>query len=365
MNEKIKNVLKKLEDNGYKSFIVGGYVRDTLLNIESFDVDICTSAEPKEVRKIFELNNANDDNYGSVSIKDKLYNYDITTYRKEIRYENRRPVEYKYTDSIEDDVLRRDFTINSLYMDINGDIHDTFGGLDDINNKIIRVIGNIESKMIEDPLRMLRAVRFAATLNFELENNLKSYIKQNKQLIKTLSFTRKKQELDLIFKSDNKIDGLNLIKELNISDVLDIKIESEVIDTIDPLGIWAQIEVSDEYPFSNEELDIINKIKKIINYGIIDNIILYEYGLYPSMIAANILGYDRNFVSDIYKGMPIYSLKDIDINGDDIIELLDIEPSSTIKDIMNDLELKILNNLLKNNTEDIKNYIIENWRKES
>lgn len=362
MNEKIKNILEKIEDQGYKAYVVGGYVRDYLLKIESYDIDISTSAEPKEVMRIFELNNANDDNYGSVYFKDKLYNYDITTFRSEIYYENRRPVEFKYVDSIEEDIKRRDFTINSLYMDKDGKIYDLINGLDDINNKVIRVIGNIKTKMIEDPLRMLRAIRFASILGFTLEEKLKTFIKQNKELIQTLSYTRKKQELDIIFKSNNKLKGIELIKELNLCGVLDIKIDNNIIDTIDSLGIWAQIEFSDEYPFSNEELDSINKIKKIMEYGIIDSTVLYEYGLYPSIIAATILEYDRNYVSDIYKEMPIYSIKDIKIDGNDIIEILGIEPSSTIKNIMNDLELNILNNTVKNNFEDLKDYIISNWR---
>ncbi len=122
MNDKIKNILQKLIDKGFSAYIVGGFVRDYILGLETYDVDIATSATPKDVREIFDLNNGNDENYGSIYIKDKLYNYDITTYRKELKYENRRPVEYEYIDSIHEDIQRRDFTINSLYMDLNGHV---------------------------------------------------------------------------------------------------------------------------------------------------------------------------------------------------------------------------------------------------
>ena len=362
MNNKIKIVLEKIINKGFSCYVVGGYVRDYLLGRETYDVDISTSAEPKDIREIFDLSNANDENYGNVYFKDKLYNYDITTFRKELKYENRKPIEYEFVDSIEEDIKRRDFTINALYMDIDGNIHDEVGGKQDLEDKIIRVVGKIEDKMIEDPLRMLRAIRFASTLDFKLETNLELYIKQNKQLIKTLSYTRKKEELDRIFKSQNYISGIELIKKLNLCDVLDIKIESEIEETIDPLGIWAQIEFSKEYPLTNQEKESIDIIKKIINYGIIDNIVLYEFGLYNSVIAGGILGFNRSYISDIYKNLPIYSVKDIKINGDDIIEILGIEPSSKVKDIISDIEINILNNTLENNYETLKNYILDNWR---
>mgnify|MGYP001080831120 CR=1 FL=1 len=362
MNDKIKNILQKLEDNGYTAYVVGGFVRDYLLGIETYDVDIATSAEPKDVRSIFDLSNANDDNYGSIYIKDKLYNYDITTYRKELKYVNRRPVEYTYLDTVDEDIERRDFTINSLYMDKSGTVFDKVGGKQDLEDKIIRMIGNINDKMIEDPLRMLRAVRFAATLDFVLESTLKNYIKQNTQMLRTLSYTRKKEELDKIFSSQNRLKGINLLKNLKMDKDLDLEIPDDVVDSINPLGIWAQLKVSGDYSFTKEETDIIDKIKSIISYGIIDNMVLYEYGLYPSIIASDILGLNRKYISDIYKNMPIYSVKDIKINGDEIINILGIEPGSIIKDIILDIELNILNGTLENDFSKIKEYILKNWR---
>ncbi len=362
MNNKIRNVLTKFEENGFEAYIIGGFVRDFLLGICSYDVDIATNAKPKDIKDIFDLNNSNDDNYGSFRLKDSLYNYDITTFRKEIKYENRRPVDYKYIDDVKEDTARRDFTINSLYMDSNGEIYDIVGGRKDLENKIIRVNGSINDKMIEDPLRMLRAIRFASLLGFEIEANLFNYIRQNKQLIRTLSFTRKKEELDRIFKSQNKMTGIELIKKLNIEDVLDIKIPENILFSNNALGIWAQIEASSKYHFSNSELEKIEKIKKVLNYGIIDNVVLYEYGLYVCVIAGEILGVSTGDISTLYKNLPIYSQKDICIDGNDIIEILHIEPSEKIKSIIFDLEINILNNNIKNEYDELRKYIIDNWR---
>ena len=265
MNSKIENILRKLTSKGYQAYIVGGYVRDYLLGIKTYDVDISTNADPNTIKEIYNIN-TNNDNFGRFSIKDSLYNYDIMPYREEFKFENRKPTEYNFTDDIEKDKVRRDFTVNSFYMDIDGNIHDPFNGREDLDNRVIRAIGDISSKMIDDPLRMLRAVRFASILDFELEENLKRFIIENKELIKTISQDRKKSELDKIFNCSNKIKGLELIKSLKLEDVLDIKYD-EVNYTISSEGIWAQIE-SKYYNFSNQEKTLIDAIRKIVEYGI-------------------------------------------------------------------------------------------------
>lgn len=362
MNDKIKNILKKLNTGKHTAYIVGGFVRDYLLGIESFDVDIATSMEPREVREVFELTSDNSDNYGSIFIKDKLYNYDITTYRKEIKYENRRPIEYKYVNSIEEDIIRRDFTINSLYMDIDGNIHDCVGGREDLENKVIRMVGNIEEKIKEDPLRMLRSVRFAATLGFEIEEKLKNFLRLNASLLRTLSYTRKKEELDKIFASPNSLNGLNILKSLKFEEELEIVIPESLEATVNPLGIWSQLTIKGAYNFTKQESDTIEKINKIVNYGIIDNIVLYEYGLYPSIIAADIIKVNRGYISEMYKNLPIYSTKDICLSGEEIAKLLNITPSNILKEIIRDIELNILNNNLKNTKENLEEYIKNNWK---
>lgn len=360
MNEKIRLVLNKIKDKGFEVYLVGGFVRDYFLGRETYDVDIATNALPKDIIEIFNLNTSTEDNYGSITFKDKTYSYEITTYRRDLSYEARKP-QIEFVDDIKVDVLRRDFTINSLYMDTDGNIIEDLNGIEDLKNKIVRCIGNINDKMVEDPLRILRTIRFATLLDFKIEENLYFFIKQNKELISTLSYTRKKEELDKIFKSKNVSRGIEIIKSLGIEKYLDIKID-DVIPCSNYLGIWAQIEVSDKYPFSNQELDTIDAIKKVLKYGIIDNIVLYQYGLFVSIIAGEILGYQKSYISDIYKDMPIYNPKDIAINGDDIMQILNIEPSEKISKILEDLELNILHNNIKNEYEELKGYIIKNWK---
>lgn len=360
MNNKIKSILLKIENHGFEAYVVGGFVRDYLLGRASYDVDICTNARPNEIMEIFDINNSSN-NYGGVHFKDSLYNYDITTFRKEIKYENRRPVEFEYVNTIEEDILRRDFTINALYMDLNGNIIDLVNGKKDLEDKIIRSVGDFKTKMVEDPLRMLRAIRFASLLDFKIESNLYNYISLNKDLINTLSITRKKEELNHIFSNSNKLLGLSIIKNLKLMDVLNIKFVNEVNYCEDPLGIWAQLEYS-KYEFTKREKKTIDDVRNILKYAIIDNTTLYEYSLYPCVIAGEILGIDISYISSLYKDLPIYSINDININGEEIGNILQIKPSKKIKDILNDIELNILDNNLNNNYEDIKEYILKTWR---
>ena len=362
MNIKIKNILKKIQDSGYEAYVVGGFVRDYLLGRETYDVDIATSATPKELKEIFALNNSNEDNYGSIRIHDSLYNYDITTYRIERQYENRRPVDYEYIKDIKEDIKRRDFTINALYMDISGNIHDEVGGKRDLDAKIIRAIGSIQDRITEDPLRILRAVRFASVIDFEIEPNLLNYIRQNRQLLRTLSYTRKKEELSNIFKNNNRLKGIKLIKQLGLDKELDLKFNDDIVPVENELGIWAQMDYSVKYPFKKNEVTIITSIKKILEYGTIDNYVLYQYGLYICMIAGEILNIGMPFISETYKNMPLYTIKDLKINGDNIQEILNIPPSDTIRDILHDLELNVLNGTIPNDYAMLKQYILDNWR---
>jgi len=160
MDKFIVNILKKIEKNGFEAFVVGGYVRNNLLGINSRDVDICTNALPKDIIKIFNLKKDTKDNYGSVNIITKKYNIDITTYRKESNYNLHKP-EVEFINNIDDDLERRDFTINAILLNSNNELIDKYNGIEDLNNKLLKCIGNTKEKLTNDPLRILRALRFS------------------------------------------------------------------------------------------------------------------------------------------------------------------------------------------------------------
>ena len=267
MFDKAIEVIKLIEKKGFKAYIVGGYVRDIYLSINSTDIDICTSAKPMDLVKIFKKNIIIDEKYGSVKLEYKKYYFDITTFRKDIQYkDNRRPSEIEYVDDLESDLDRRDFTINTMCMDSNGNIIDLFNAKKDIADRIIKAVGDPYKKIEEDSLRILRAVRFACTLNFKIEKNLEKAIKKNIKSIINLSFHRKKEELNYIFRSNNYENGINIIHKYKMDKYLGIKFNN-LKKTSDVLGMWAQIKYSDEYPFSRLEKETIKKIRELLIYG--------------------------------------------------------------------------------------------------
>lgn len=355
MDKIILNILKKLEKNGYEAYIVGGFVRDRILSIDTNDIDICTNALPQEVKKIFNLNKVIKDEFGSINIKIKKYNIDITTFREESNYNKHIPKNINYVKNVLVDIKRRDFTINSILMNSKCELIDYCNGMDDINKKIIKCIGDTNNKLKEDPLRILRAIRLSIKLNFRLDEDIIKFIKNNKKILENLSFYRKKEELDKILYSTNKLKGLEILKELGLDSVLNIKYD-KIKYSKDMLGMYAQIEFSDNYPLTKNEKDIIKKIREILSIGNIDNYIIYKYGLYISSIAGEILGIDYKTLNKMYKALPIKSRKDLKIDVESIVKLNN-NCYNNINLILNELEKNIAIGNIKNKRSDIIKFL--------
>lgn len=362
MFNKALEVLKIFNEHNYEAYIVGGYVRDSVLNRKTNDIDICTSATPKEILEIFDNVIVSDMHYGSVVISYKGCNFDVTTFRKEIKYEgNRKPVKIKYIKDIKKDLLRRDFTINTLCINSRGQVLDILNIKDDLENKILRTVGNPRYRIKEDSLRILRCIRFATILDFEIENKTKYFLSKYGYLLKNLSMNRKKEELDRIFLSKNKEKGRKLLIDLGLTNVLDINKLNNIILCTDLLGIWCQLEVDDIYPFTKYEKSQMKLLRELLSYDEIDNYLLYKYGLYLCTVYVDIKGMSKRKLNTKYQTLPITSRKDINITGEDISRLLNKKPGEYIKEIMEDLEVNILNNKLNNDYESIKDYIINNY----
>ena len=351
-------LLKIFEDNNYEAYLVGGFVRDYILKRQSSDVDICTNATPMQIKEIFKEVKLPFESYGSVHLNYKKVDFEITTYRMDLEYKNKRnPSKIMYTDKLEIDLKRRDFTMNTLCMDSSGKIIDLFNNRQDIDNKIIKTVGDANKKLAEDSLRILRAIRFATELNFAIDDELSYAIVQNEYLLSDLSFFRKKQELNRILLSSNVLYGISLLKKYNLDKYLDIQISDNFVKTSDPIGMWVQLKPSMKYQFTSNEKRYIKSIDDIINSGNIDDITLYKNGNYVSLIAAQIMGIDERLVHDMYDKLPIKKISDIALKPRDIIDLLNIKDNYKIKDILNDLEGEILIGDLNNNKEDIKKYL--------
>lgn len=354
-------ILKKINDCGFQAYVVGGYVRDLYLNRHSMDVDICTEATPKELKDIFGDIMLPNVQYGSVTVIYKKIRFEITTFRKDIRYENNRiPVKIKYIKSLRDDLQRRDFTINTLCLDANGDILDYLSAKGDLDNKIVKMVGSPKKRLKEDSLRILRAVRFATILNFKIDEELKKYIKKYGSLLKKLSYYRKKEELEKIFTSTNVDYGICLLKELDLVEALELKNIDNLVCTPSLVAIWAQLGVENTYSFSNHEKETINMINELLQKELLDSRNLYKYGLYISSLVGEIKGIPKKIITKKYNDLSIHSKKDIAITGKEISKILEQTPGVYIKILLDKIEEEILLGNLKNEHSDLERYVLEN-----
>lgn len=186
---------KVFNDNNHRLFMIGGTTRDYLLGLELFDFDFVTDATPDEIKTFLPDANYTFEKFGSVRVKVDGIKADITTLRVEENYEDyRHPGKIRFVKTIEEDYVRRDFTINAIYMDENEKIIDPSNGLEDLKNHKIRFIGEPEKRIIEDPLRILRAKRFANKLGFEIEEKSQKSMQKLEYLLQNLNPDKIKEE---------------------------------------------------------------------------------------------------------------------------------------------------------------------------
>ncbi|MBQ9011533.1 MAG: hypothetical protein IJ093_02670 [Bacilli bacterium] len=301
--------------------------------------------------------------YGSVIISYEKIRFEITTFRTEGKYKDyRKPSNIQYISSLEEDLKRRDFTINTLCIDKEGQKIDLLNAKSDLDNRIVRMIGNPKLRLKEDVLRILRAIRFATVLNFELEPVLKIYIKKYGPLLKKLSKERQKEELDLIFSSPNKEYGIKLLCELKLAENLDIPNLKKVKITPSAVCIWAQLNVLDKFNFTSSERETIINILNLQDKNLLDKKTLYEYGLYYCTLACELQDIDKTKLNKIYSLMAIQSKLDIVLQPSQICKILDKEPGAFLKNIISDLENQILDEKIENNEQKLIDYIINNYK---
>lgn len=363
MLEVALKLVEEITSRGFLAYIVGGFVRDHILGIESNDIDITTSATPKDIKEIFADSCLPSEDYGSVTVMMKGIRFEITTFRKEIGYvDNRRPASIKYIDNLYEDLLRRDFTINTICMDSKGEIVDLLDGRSDLEKGIIRTVGKAKVRFEEDTLRILRAIRFATILDFKLDEEVIEAIKDCSYLLDRLSINRKKEELDKIFSSPHADKGIELLLALGLDKYLQLHNLAKVKCTSSLIGVWTVLDVLDIYPFSSNEKELIKEVKEALEHNNLDPYILYKHGLYANSVAGEIKGLDIKSITEAYNNLVIQSKKDIMITSEEIMALLGKEPGSYIKEIYSELEKEILYRRLKNEKDKITEYILDKYR---
>lgn len=205
-------VIRQLEAHGYEAYLVGGCVRDILLDRPVHDVDIATSAEPARVASLFERVIPTGIAHGTVTVVMPTYTYEVTTFRSEEGYADyRRPSEVHYITDLIEDLRRRDYTMNAIAMDRHGQLHDPFHGEADLNKGLIRAVGVAEDRFAEDALRMLRGIRFASVLKMRIAKSVWRGIKVKKPLLQHIAMERVRDELWKLTEGPDPAKGWSML----------------------------------------------------------------------------------------------------------------------------------------------------------
>ena len=226
MDEKLIEFLslnKLFEDNGFSLYMVGGTVRDYLMGLPLDDMDVVTDATPEDIKKFLPDASFVFARFGSVSFKtEKKVKFDITTLREEKGYEDaRHPDKIHFVKDLSIDVKRRDFTVNALYMNSKLEVIDYINGQEDLKNHTLRMVGNPDLRIKEDPLRIIRALRFSIDYKLDIDNELDKAIRNNISLLEKLNIEKIRQDIRKIKNKDSEVIR-KLFEEYNIKHLLDV-----------------------------------------------------------------------------------------------------------------------------------------------
>lgn len=352
----IFRVLSAIEDKNFEAFVVGGYTRDQLLiDGDSGDVDIATNAPKKVLLKLFKDYSPKEYKYDSLKFRLGKYRFEICHYRKE-EYVNGK-LNVIFTDDVQEDFQRRDFKINSIYMNKNGKYFYTPKTKNDLDNKILSFVGDAETRLEEDPVRILRYIYVA--VKCDLGFNINEIIRLKLVSYKYASMCTSEQ----IQKYLHLIDKLDNFKKFTLV-VRDLHLHYFFFnhDMIADFTYEYAYYVMNDFKFTKflpkNKQKIIENIKEILECRTINNLTLYLYSLEENINAAVCMHMTKESVMEIYNNMPIHSKKDVAINPKKIAELINSPIDEKVKKIYNRIILLILKNKMPNNYDVISDFIV-------
>ncbi|WP_200416248.1 CCA tRNA nucleotidyltransferase [Virgibacillus salexigens] len=386
-NKAIK-ILETIENHQHQAYFVGGCVRDYLLQRPIGDIDIATSAKPEALQEMFHSIIPVGIEHGTVIVRYDKESYEVTTFRVDGTYtDQRHPDGVTYINNIDKDLERRDFTINALAMDINGNIIDLYNGQQDLTNGIIRTVGNGKERFKEDPLRIIRALRFSSQLGFMIDQVTIDHMVQVKKDIESLAIERITNEFTKFFASKYVGHGLHYLFETKIYKHLPVFKDHEQLiyklpTTIEPLPSFG--EVIAVFHLLDPSISVVNWVKswkcsnKLKNEAqlIVHNIdrfkskglsrwLIYQLptSLFTSFQRIIHLFYPEENITvekmkRIKQLLPIQSRKELAINGNDIIRFYpDYSKGPWMKLLLNEIEKQVVTGGVPNNYQAIKEWI--------
>jgi len=379
-------VLARLEEAGYEAYFVGGAIRDLFLNRPVHDVDIATSAVPSEVKRIFSNTVDVGIDHGTILVLHNGIGFEVTTFRTESEYsDHRRPDHVEFVRSLYEDLKRRDFTMNAMAMNKNGDWIDPFGGQEDIQKSIIRTVGHAAERFSEDALRMMRAARFISQLSFRLEDETKQAMKEHAPLLGHIAIERKLNELDKLFAGQDKSRALSVLIETGVYRFLPgfgeqksalTQLAKWPLERLTAEQVWtaAAYVCAEQDPSSfltNWRLPqkrikgisrSVRTLSRIISEGVSDWL-LFQAGLESSLDAAavaSLLPHVKEDVQNVesrFSSLAIKSRQDLAITGNDLINWADRPRGVWIKEVLEQTERAVISGEIQNDRVEIERWL--------
>lgn len=388
--QKALPILTKIKEAGYEAYFVGGSVRDVLLERPIHDVDIATSSYPEETKAIFNRTVDVGIEHGTVLVLENGGEYEITTFRTEDVYvDYRRPSQVSFVRSLEEDLKRRDFTVNALALDENGQVIDKFRGLIDLEQKLLRAVGKAEERFEEDALRIMRGFRFAASLDFDIEAATFEAMRSHSPLLEKISVERSFTEFDKLLMAPHWRKGISAMIACQAYDYLPgLKQQEAGLNHLivslkdnftfsDHHQAWAYVMISlaieDPKSFlkawktSNDFQRYVTKLialYRIRQERSFEKLDIYQYGkemasLVEGLRKAQSLSVDMDHIEALDQALAIHNKYDIVLNGSHLIKDFGMKPGPQLGLMLEKVELAIVEGRLDNDFTTIEAFVRE------
>ncbi|MBN3555891.1 CCA tRNA nucleotidyltransferase [Fictibacillus nanhaiensis] len=388
MNQMFENalpVLKRLEEEGYSAYFVGGCIRDLLLQRHIKDIDIASSARPEDVQRIFPKTIPVGIEHGTVIVRHDSVSYEVTTFRKEDEYKDyRRPSKVWFVDDLKEDLSRRDFTFNAMAMDTSFQVIDHFGGRDDLEHKQIRTVGDPNLRFSEDPLRIMRAWRFMSVFDMTIERKTIDAIKDKAHLLKRISTERIAIEFIKLLQGEQAGNVLEYMKKTSVLNHLPTELQEKQNDSYQEFE-WNRLKSDDQrwtailllsdvsdvrsflksWKLPNHMIKKVAELKAAFEIDSWSKLDLYRYGLEVALSSITLksamekkdYAHLKERLHQLNSEIPIISRKDIPLDGEDLLKITQREPGVWLGKLLEEMEKEIVEGELSLDTAALKDWV--------
>lgn len=386
--EPARPVLQQIEQAGFEAYFVGGCVRDTILGDHIHDIDIATSAYPSEIKQIFKRTVDTGIEHGTVMILDHGKGYETTTFRTESGYQDfRRPDKVTFVRSLSEDLKRRDFTINALAMKENGEVIDLFDGLNDLKKHLIQAVGDPEARFHEDALRMMRAVRFASKLDFDIDPQTLQGVKDNASLLRKIAVERTQVEMEKLLLGQNPPRGLHAMITTGLYQYCpELQGQVEGLQRLANCKQWPltsnvaawsallyalDISAADSAHFLRQwklSNDLMSAVKSVLVFlgqaknGAVDAWALFQCGknnLQAAAEVATLFAFTQEQVQEwqnAYANLAIHDRHELAVNGGQLIQKTSLKPGPAMGKVLNQALRAVVAGEVANSLPALLNY---------